>query len=488
MRRVPVGWQEARAMAYDDSRFRGEPGFREEPDFRSGGVPEDAPTLGVVNQSVYTPGSFPVSPAYGSPAADEPVGRRRAPTTQQLGDVFDDPEHGEPGRDRFAVHALWELVLLLTGGALLYLLRDASPAALRGAELHALLLSGAAFGLITVAMGLSLRAGAPNLAVGPVALAAALFFAANSNRGLLTTALITGLVALGAGVVIAVVVVGFHVPGWAASLGGALALIAWIADQPDAKLVAGAYDPHGHALWWAIGVAGLAIGGGALGLVRPLRRSLGRFRPVRDPADRPGGGARAFTGFAIAGSAVLAAAAGVLVALTDRGVAAAGATASFGGFTVSVLALGAALAGGTSAFGRRGGVLGTALAVVVVTLLLRYTQAEGWKLQPAALAAGAIGIGLVVTRLVETFGRPRTAREIAEDAPWTPPSITPPQPEPEDNWSPPSSRTGGWTPGAYGNTAYDSTGYGNTGYGNTGNEAPRESDRGWGVEERWGTR
>ena len=29
-------------MAYDDSRFRGEPGFRDEPDFR---VPEDAPTL-----------------------------------------------------------------------------------------------------------------------------------------------------------------------------------------------------------------------------------------------------------------------------------------------------------------------------------------------------------------------------------------------------------------------------------------------------------
>src|SRR5215470_4960318 len=117
-------------MAYDDSRFRGEPGFHDEPDFRSGGVPEDAPTLGVSNQSVYTPGSFPVSPAYGSSSSESTLGlndRRRPPTQQQLGDVFDDPEHGEPGRDRMAVHALWEMVLLLAAGALLYLLRDARP-------------------------------------------------------------------------------------------------------------------------------------------------------------------------------------------------------------------------------------------------------------------------------------------------------------------------------------------------------------------------
>ncbi|WP_433613008.1 ABC transporter permease [Dactylosporangium sp. CA-139114] len=470
MRPVPVGWQEARAMAYDDSRFRGEPGFREEPDFRSGGVPEDAPTLGVSSQSVYTPGSFPVSPAYGSPAAESsPDARRRPPTVRQLGDVFDDPEHGEPGRDRYAVHALWELVLLLAAGALLYLLRDASPAALRGAELRALLLSGAELGLVAVAAGLTLRAGAPNLALGPIAFAAALFFAKNADRGLLMTAAITGLIAVGVGVVIAVLVVAFHVPGWAASLGAALALIAWITNQPAEKLVAGAYDPHPHAMWWAIGVAVLAAGGGALGVIRPLRRGLGRFRPVHDPADRRGGGAATFTGLALAGSALLAAVGGVLVALDDRGVAAGDASASFGGFTVGALALGAALAGGTSAFGRRGGVLGTLLAVAVITLLLRYTAAEGWKLQPVALAAGAIGLGLVVTRLVETFGRPRTAAQEAEEAPWTPPPITTPQPEPDDNWSPPSSRTGSWPA----TSGYDTS---------------RDSDRGWGVEERWGTR
>ena len=38
-------------MVYDDSRYRGEPGFRDEPDFRSSGVPEDAPSM----SSIYRP-------------------------------------------------------------------------------------------------------------------------------------------------------------------------------------------------------------------------------------------------------------------------------------------------------------------------------------------------------------------------------------------------------------------------------------------------
>src|SRR4051794_599786 len=86
--------QEAPAMAYDDSRFRGEPGFREEPDFR---VPEDAPTLDrSPASSIYSPGAYPVND-YG-PAPESP--RRTTPSAAQLTDVFDDPEHGDPGRDR----------------------------------------------------------------------------------------------------------------------------------------------------------------------------------------------------------------------------------------------------------------------------------------------------------------------------------------------------------------------------------------------------
>src|SRR5258706_14419626 len=117
-------------MTYDDSRFRGEPGFREEPDFRVGGVPEDAPTVGnLQSQSIYTPGAYPMAD-YGAPPSESTIGlssRRAAPSAAQLDEVFDDPEHGDPGRDRMAVHALWETVLLLGAASLVYLLRDTEP-------------------------------------------------------------------------------------------------------------------------------------------------------------------------------------------------------------------------------------------------------------------------------------------------------------------------------------------------------------------------
>ena len=127
----------------------------------------------------------------------------------------------------------------------------------------------------------------------------------------------------------------------------------------------------------------VGVGGGAVGLIRPARRAVGRFRPVADPARRRGGGAATITGLAIAGSALLASAAGVLTALdvrevttTENGMAAAG-------LATTALALGAALIGGTSAYGRRGGVFGTVLAVAAMTLLFRYSAAERWNIAPA---------------------------------------------------------------------------------------------------------
>ena len=73
------------------------------------------------------------------------------------------------------------------------------------------------------------------------------------------------------------------------------------------------------------------------------------------------------------------------------------------------LAFGAVLLGGTSAFGRRGGILGTLLAVVGLTLFLRYDDERGLDIAPTAVAAAILAAGLVVTRLVESYGRPRSA-------------------------------------------------------------------------------
>jgi ribose/xylose/arabinose/galactoside ABC-type transport system permease subunit len=452
-------------MAYDDSRFRGEPGFREEPDFRSGGVPEDAPTLGGVQTgSVYTPGAYPVND-YGGNSGETTSGRRvRTPSAAQLDDVFDDPDHGEPGRDRMAVHAMWELVLFFAVLALAFLLNDAEQAALRGAGFNELLVFAAALGLIAVGMGLSLRAAVPNLALGPMAYGAALWFADNSERGLAVTAGVTAVIAAAVGVVLAILVVGFHVPGWAASLGVAFGVMVLIQRQDDViRVVNGAYNPTEHAEIWFGGFAAIAVLGGLFGLAKPIRRGVGRFRPIGDPAQRRGGAAGTVAVFALIGSSVLAAVAGVLLALEAREL-----EPTENGLAMTGLALGAVLLGGTSAFGRRGGIFGTVLATALMVLLMRYAEAERWQLSSLAVAGAAIFAGLIVTRLVETFGRPRTAEEEddEEESDWTPSSTfgLGGAGSADNGWS---SRTGGWT-----------------------SQLPaRATDDGWGSpEQRWDAR
>ena len=100
-----------------------------------------------------------------------------------LENVFDDPTHGEPGRDRLGVHVAWESLLLVGLAALGYLLWREDPDALRGAGLRSLLVDAVALGLLALAAGLSLRTAAVNLGVGPVAVAAALHFAEQGDRG-----------------------------------------------------------------------------------------------------------------------------------------------------------------------------------------------------------------------------------------------------------------------------------------------------------------
>ncbi|HEY0699218.1 MAG TPA: ABC transporter permease, partial [Micromonospora sp.] len=82
------------------------------------------------------------------------------------------------------------------------------------------------------------------------------------------------------------------------------------------------------------------------------------------------------------------------------------------------MAIGTALLAGTSAFGRRGGVFGTLFAVVLLTLFVTYSDLRDWDIALGAVAAVTLAAGLVVTRLVETFGRPRSAIESEED--WQP--------------------------------------------------------------------
>src|SRR5262245_3257902 len=112
---------EAGDMAYDDgdpARYRGEPGFRDEPDFRT---------------STST-GSIPAVRAGG-----------------QLEDIFDDPTHGDPGRDRMAVHFAWEAILLIGAAVVGFLLYSQHKAAVSGQPLRELIVFAAALGLLGLA-------------------------------------------------------------------------------------------------------------------------------------------------------------------------------------------------------------------------------------------------------------------------------------------------------------------------------------------------
>jgi ribose/xylose/arabinose/galactoside ABC-type transport system permease subunit len=372
-------------MAYDDSSYR-----RRDPD------------SSLRDDTAYRPTSYE-SGDYPEPDTTESTlnGQQRRLSPAVLDDVFDDPEHGEVGRDRMAVHLVWETVLLLAAAAFAVLLYRRDADAFRGASLNSLLVFAAALGLLGLGAAVTLRTGAVNLALGPVAVASALHFAEQSDRGVLAAAGVAVAVGAAAGLVIAVSVVGLHVPGWAASLAAGLAVVVYIQQRGAPVEVQGGYDPTRHAAYLFGMVAALSVLGGLLGSIRSIRRTVGRFRPVGDPARRRGGVAGVLTGGAIVLSTVCAVGAGVLLAAVGDGP-----VVPSPGLELTGLALGAALAGGTSAFGRRGGVFGTVLAVTVLTLFIRYAEESGWRIAQLATAATAMAIGLVVTRLVERFGRP----------------------------------------------------------------------------------
>lgn len=369
----------------------------------------------------------------------EPLSRRAAPPPADGG-----------GRDRLGVHIGWEVVLLLAVAAIAYLLHRLDPAAVRRPALDTLLITGTAIGLLALGAGLTLRAGVPNLAVGPIAVAAALHYAENGDRGLVDAAGPALAVAAAGGLIVAVLVVGLHVPGWIASLAAGLGVVVYAQLRTAPVDVQGDLDPSDQAFFLFGGFALLAVIGGAIGTVVPVRRTLGALRPAGDPARRRGAIAVLPVAGSLVVSSVFAVAAGILIAAQSIGP-----IVPDTGLQWTGLAFGAALIAGTSAFGRRGGVFGTLLAVAGVTLFLDYAARRELDIALLAVAAATIGAGLVVTRLVETYGRPlpvaRTDEEWQATAAGAGPATwTPDLPE---TWTPPTTtqrRTDRWEDGPWG--------------------------------------
>jgi hypothetical protein len=136
-------------------------------------------------------------------------------------------------------------------------------------------------------------------------------------------------------------------------------------------------------------------------------------------------------------SSVFAVGAGILMAAQSTAPIAPGTGLEWTG-----LAFGAALLAGTSAYGRRGGIFGTLLAVAGLTLFLDYAARRDFDIALFAIAACAVGGGLIVTRLVETYGRPLLVPAAADwnaaasaGTTWTPdmPQTWSTSPEPPDS-------------------------------------------------------
>jgi ribose/xylose/arabinose/galactoside ABC-type transport system permease subunit len=338
------------------------------------------------------------------------------------------------GRDRLGIHIGWEIVLLLAVAAVAYLLHRLEPAALRRPALDTLLITGTAIGLLTLGAGLTLRAGVPNLAIGPIALAAALHYAENGDRGLVDAAVPALAVAAAGGLLVGLLVIGLHVPGWAASLGAGCAVVVYAQLRTAPVDVQGDFDPSDQAFFLFGGFALLAVVGGAVGTVAPVRRLLGRMRPVADPAARRGAAATLPVIGSLVLSSVFAVVAGILTAaqstrpiVPDTGLQWTG------------IAMGAALVAGTSAFGRRGGVFGTLLAVAGLTLFLDYSDRRNLDIALFAIAAATLGAGLIITRLVETYGRPLPAGPEEDWQATTAADATTWTPDLPETWSPAAS-------------------------------------------------
>jgi hypothetical protein len=159
-------------------------------------------------------------------------------------------------------------------------------------------------------------------------------------------------------------------------------------------------------VWLVVGaVMALSVLGGAIGLLPPVRR---RLQACREAAAAPAGrdlSQALTTGAALLVSNLLAAGAGVLLVIPSGRVAG-GALLPAG--TLAALGIGLALAivllGGTSMWGRRGGVFGTLIAALAVFAAFAAFADLGWTAQGSWIVVGALGLGFLVSWLVELLG------------------------------------------------------------------------------------
>jgi hypothetical protein len=242
-----------------------------------------------------------------------------------------------------------------------------------------------------------------------------------------------------------------RIPGWAASLGAAVAVLATVTTVAadggfeigasvggalTALPESGTVTVAEQLVWVVVGsVLAIPVLGGAIGLLPRVRRRLQDCREAAAAPDRRELSTVLTTGAALLVSNLLAAGAGVLLVIPSERVAG-GALLPAGGFALIGIALPLAivLLGGIGLWGRRGGVFGTLLAALALFAAYAAFADLGWTDQGHWLLVGALGLGLLVSSLVEALAT-RAPRPAA------PPPVPEPEPEPEPEPAEPEAST-----------------------------------------------
>ncbi|HEV7823329.1 MAG TPA: hypothetical protein VGP02_00310 [Mycobacteriales bacterium] len=319
----------------------------------------------------------------------------------------DEPTAPVRSRDPVLVHFVWEAAL----AGLLVVLAVCSLVllpAVRSTSFFVDILGAAApIGVLAMAFSLSLRGAVPNLAVVPLgALAGAMYTATVEDVGT-TGAVLRALVLTAVlGLLIGALVVGLRVPSWAGSVAvGLLATGLALSVAPESGLVSAIPEfATGKLRAFAV-FAVVSIAGGLLCLVPAVRRTLGAYR------EEDGGVlAGVMAVLVLVVSSVVAGVGGLLLVF--------GSGSSSPGLALELwLPLTAVVLGGASLYGRRVGVAGTVLGVLLLTAVRDVWLAS--DVEPAVTGAGVVlalaGIGgilgLLATPLVEWSGRRAEVRE-----------------------------------------------------------------------------
>ncbi|MBN1172891.1 MAG: hypothetical protein JXA67_12015 [Micromonosporaceae bacterium] len=311
-------------------------------------------------------------------------------------------------------HLVWEALLLVALLSVVILLTVMYP------RLSSSIFWGTAAysAMFAGALALSLRTATPNLAVTTIGAACGWWYVHFVNDGMpsILAWLVTLAVALGIGLLLGVLVGLTPLPAWAVSLVATSILSGSLLVGDADAIVALPQSPFagtGVFLAWTLLFLLGSVAVAALLAVPSVRTAVGQNRslPGAPAARLQGRLLGALIGLGV--SSLLGGVGGVLFVLRIR------AAQPFDGMGLT-FALAAALLGGVSLLGRRGGLAGVAIAVLLLTSVQVWMSLEGASAGTHRLVLGVFAlVGLGVNVLMERFGS-RIERDLLEPA--APPS------------------------------------------------------------------